>query len=607
MDFRLDIQGLRALAVIAVIIFHLDSSFLPGGFLGVDIFFVISGYLISKSIINQIDSGSFNLIKFFIGRFKRIVPAYFVMLFVCILLAIFYFPQNDFSTFYSQAKAALIFVSNLIFGLGTNYFGAQNHEYLLLHTWSLAIEMQFYFVLPLLLLFIPKPWRKLAFITLFFILLAYTEYNLRILDNKSSMYFSLPARSLEFIIGIAVNFLPNSSKLKLSTKNLMGIGFFASIIASLFFINENSVFPGLLSLPACIGTAGIIWLEKGWLNKFFSKKILVFIGKISYSLYLWHWPVLAFYRYRTGEYTIQTLDVIFLTVVFSALSLASFYVVEEPIRKLKGKRLFIYGFSLMAITGIVWITSGLLNSKAVEIPDIYIKHIRSENHNKFTSYQLIGDTSVPDKKILLIGDSHALSMMPFFEQVGKKYGLNFSYLTSDSFLPFPGFHNYEFTDQKSKDLQKELSVIGDSLIKGSRIIIVVRQWHRQYDFRDQIAYFQNTIKKEQDLIFLTDYPNLEQDPARKYLSYIKPSNFKKEKLKEPIIDQDLLRAIESQSNFHLINMQDDDFFKDSPFYNDTLMFYDKRHINEYGSRKFANHKGEIVSEVLFKFLKESKE
>lgn len=478
MHLRLDIQGLRALAVILVIVFHIDESILPGGYIGVDIFFVISGFLISKSVFSQIDHKKFNLFRFFEGRIKRIVPAYFAMLLICIIVATFVFIPVDHNTFFHQLKRTFIFLSNQLFAVTDNYFGAKSYENPLLHTWSLGIEMQFYVFLPLLLLIVPKKLRILVFISLFVVLLAYTEYNLRIAGQKAQMYFSLAARSVEFMIGIAVNFLPGRKANKSSQFEILAILSLVTIIGSALLLDSKSLFPGLLSLPACVATALLIWMEKSNVNAFLALSVPNYIGKISYSLYLWHWPVLSFYRYHLMEYSIPFLDLFMVILCFTALSLLSFYFVEDPFRKWKGKRFYISLGVLAAVMGALWFFSKKVNQNLIDIPEKYIspKAFNNNNHNQYSGYELLGDTNKKDDRILIIGDSHGLGMLPFMEVMGKKHSLNFSAITMNHYPPLPGLKIKSLTNEIDETAYLQLAPIADRLIKESKIIILIKYW-----------------------------------------------------------------------------------------------------------------------------------
>ena len=528
MNLRYDIQGLRALAVILVIIFHFSEQFLPGGFIGVDIFFVLSGYLISKSIINQIDEKRFNLLRFFEGRAKRIIPAYYFMLIVVLVIAAVLLPGGYFTKFITQFKYTALFISNKVFSLSLDYFGPSNLELPLLHTWSLALEMQFYFLMPFLFIFTPKKWRLPLLSILFALLLVYVQYNLWELNEKSKMYFSLPARSLEFIIGILINFMPKASKYKKITLNILGVIAFVIIILSSFMLSGDTIFPGLWSLPACISTALIVWSGSTIINEALGWKPFVYIGNWSYSLYLWHWPILAFYRFQYDTINIPLRHFVFLILMILAASLFSFYVIEEPARKLKRKPVYYLIPSMFLVAGILFLSSFKINKNLIYLPDQYVKPIENINHNKFDGYILIGDTLKNDDKILVVGDSHALSLKPFFDTVGKEYNLNFSFLSMDSYPPLKGYSD----EIKKHPLFKEevynkLMPIANDLITESNIIIIAKQFHRYYDFTPTIKELIDELKDNQSLILLSDYPILSFNPIKYYESLTRSLSIRK--------------------------------------------------------------------------------
>src|SRR5690606_25350016 len=207
MQFRNDIQGLRAIAFILVFIFHLNPHWLPGGYIGVDMFFVISGYLITSIILHQKEKGSFNFISFYEKRIKRIAPAYYVAILLIAVAGCYFYLQSDTIRLRSGLYRAVAFLSNQFFASGESYFGAALSENPLLHTWSLAIEMQFYLILPFLLIFIRNKYLPYVISALLLILTAYSTYGLYYTDNFSAIYFSLLSRIPEFFVGVLLSIL----------------------------------------------------------------------------------------------------------------------------------------------------------------------------------------------------------------------------------------------------------------------------------------------------------------------------------------------------------------------------------------------------------------
>lgn len=236
MGYRLDIQGLRALAVIFVFLFHLNHNFLPGGFIGVDIFFVVSGFLISSITLHKLKKNEFSFTDFYTKRIKRIVPAYYFMLAIVMLLGAWVFIPSDLGKFKSSVLQTLLFNSNNYFASLDDYFGAKSTEFPLLHTWSLAIEMQFYLLLPIFLFLIKRKFLLPVIMILIFTLSIYAQLNIAQWNNKQSMYFSLIARIPEFLTGTVFAILIQQKFLKSlinHSTSLALIGFFAILLSAI--------------------------------------------------------------------------------------------------------------------------------------------------------------------------------------------------------------------------------------------------------------------------------------------------------------------------------------------------------------------------------------
>ena len=314
MQYRYDIQGLRAVAVLLVFFFHLNPNLLSGGFVGVDVFFVISGYLISGIILHKKEQNKFQFVDFYISRFKRILPAYLIFLLVTFLGAIMLYLPSDILGVRNGVFWSSIFYSNKYLSTLDTYFGMSSQENPLLHTWTLAIEMQFYFLLPILLFFIKN--KKLLNYVIFLItivLLGYSFVNSTYLHNKEMMYFSLPARIPEFLIGTL--FVMNQEKIQNATKggrDIISIVSVITILVSSVFFSGNTNFPGLWVLLPCLGAAFLLIDMEGVVSKFLSNKFLVHLGELSYSIYLWHWPVMVFIRYYHNFYLFISLFILHL-------------------------------------------------------------------------------------------------------------------------------------------------------------------------------------------------------------------------------------------------------------------------------------------------------
>ncbi len=337
--YRREIDGLRALAVIPVILFHADFSILKGGFVGVDIFFVISGYLITSLIINDLEKNRFSLLHFYERRARRILPALIVITLCCFPFAWYYLLPSELIDFSKSVISSNLFISNVQFWLSTNYFSTDASLIPLLHTWSLSVEEQYYIVFPLLLLIL---WRTSHTKLLFFVLigLAISSFLFSTYIKQSdpaANFYLLPSRTWELLSGaiIAIYYRQHSShSIKSATlrqyASLIGL---LTILGSFFLIDTTLPFPGLYTLFPVCGTLLIIIFATPdtWAGRLLSHPIMVGIGLISYSAYLWHQPIFAFAR-------IIILDTpshwLMLLLCFLSLLLAwgTWYWVEQPCR-----------------------------------------------------------------------------------------------------------------------------------------------------------------------------------------------------------------------------------------------------------------------------------
>lgn len=249
---RKDIQGLRAIAVFAVMVFHVNPNWLPGGFIGVDVFLVISGFLITSILLHKKSRADFSLTEtlkyFYVSRFKRIAPAYFVMLIVVSLLAAVLFLPSDFNTFRKGLEKAVWFTSNRYFANFGDYFAPANYEQPLLHTWSLAVEIQFYLLAPFLVLLLPVKWLKWVFMVLLVGLTGLAEYRLRFIGAEQSTYYNLYARLPAFFAGaLAALYVLNSSQRTVSGKWFSVVGLLLIGVAAIVQ-PQLGPFPGVTAL-----------------------------------------------------------------------------------------------------------------------------------------------------------------------------------------------------------------------------------------------------------------------------------------------------------------------------------------------------------------------
>tara|TARA_B110000305_G_C19428089_1_gene634731 strand:+ start:353 stop:2272 length:1920 start_codon:yes stop_codon:yes gene_type:complete len=370
--YKPEIDSLRAISVLAVIFFHFQLLSLSGGFLGVDVFFVISGFLISSIIFHDISENKFSFLNFYSRRVRRLFPALFLVCIVTIPIAYFNYRPDELKFFGLTLTSVIFFVSNILFYNTTSYFNDIANHSPLLHTWSLSVEEQFYLFFPLIIFIFNKKLSMKFFLTFIIFLslasLAYSEYSS--LNSKDNYFFLLSNRIFELGIGIICAYISFFYKKK-HQSNLLNHSFLAdflavigiiSIIASFFIFDDYSNMPGLLSLIPTLGT-GIFILtirENSFLSRLMSFKYFSGLGKISYSLYLWHFPLIIFIP------NLKNSDFIYISILLLIfLSFLTYKFVEHPIRynvifanKYTLYILFLIGFLILLIGVVFTVTNG---------------------------------------------------------------------------------------------------------------------------------------------------------------------------------------------------------------------------------------------------------
>ncbi len=304
--YRPDIDGLRAVAILGVLGYHFGLG-VPGGYGGVDVFFVISGFLIAGIIKAQIDADTFSLIDFYWRRMRRIVPALIACLAVTTVAASAILFPFDFRTYGQSLNAVATATSNFFFThLSTRYFGAAASDNPLLHTWSLSIEEQFYAVFPLTILLLSRYRRRLVLPAMALVAVASLGYAARMVSHQPVVaFFSTGGRIWELLTGTMLAFAATASFSRHGWREGEAVLGAAAILAGYFLYTAQTPFPGLAAVPLCLGAALVIHSGMPGTDRTptlvargLSSPVAVGIGKISYSVYLWHWPLLVMFHYR---------------------------------------------------------------------------------------------------------------------------------------------------------------------------------------------------------------------------------------------------------------------------------------------------------------------
>lgn len=296
MQFRADINGLRAFAVIAVVLFHFNPSIISGGFAGVDVFFVISGFLMTSIIFKGLENNNFSLAKFYVARANRIIPALVVLCLVLLVFGFLYLSPLDFKQLGKHVAASLSFVSNFSYWRESGYFDVQSHEKWLLHTWSLSVEWQFYILYPIVLVICNKflAIKYLKYIVLIGALVSFIVSIYVTIILPSPAYYLLPTRGWEMMFGALAYLFPLA--LKESNKKYCEYLGLLLIFISYTFITQHDSWPGYFAMIPVFGTYLII-ISNRQTSLFTNNRVFQKLGTWSYSIYLWHWPVVVFGYY----------------------------------------------------------------------------------------------------------------------------------------------------------------------------------------------------------------------------------------------------------------------------------------------------------------------
>jgi len=455
MNYRREIDGLRALAVMPVILFHAGFDTFSGGYVGVDVFFVISGYLITSLILAEKQAGSFSLINFYERRARRILPALFLVMFACIPFAWLWLIPGDMADFSKSLTYVSVFASNILFYKQSGYFDTASELKPLLHTWSLAVEEQYYLIFPVLMLFIwrlGKRWIAAILAVITVTSLFYTQH--MVTFKPEAAFYLLPTRVWELLLGALIAFCPpiKQPKIAVTGKFYLSTNQSASFIGLLLIIyatvafDKNTPFPSFYALVPTVGAAIIILFANPQtvIGKVLGSKLLVGIGLISYSTYLWHQPLLAFERHRS--LTEPNAFVLWSLIVFAfCLAYISWRFVEVPFRRkdVVSRTRF---FSLSLVVTMLFTTLGFWGYSNDGFRTYYVKnrlnesyrniHLTVEKHTGGDIYLDMGDEGKCNfwakttdaafnsrfkdcaarhgKAIVILGDSHAMNIYNAF-------------------------------------------------------------------------------------------------------------------------------------------------------------------------------------------------
>lgn len=558
--YRPDIDGLRAIAILSVVLYHAGVPFLTGGFTGVDVFFVISGYLIGGHIFAELRAGEFSLLEFYRRRAKRILPAFYLVLCFTLVAALVLLSPTEAGTFAKDAISAVLSVSNVYFLKSSGYFQPSNETNPLLMTWSLGVEEQFYMVIPLLMVVLARIRRSLILPAMIVVCVLSFLFAWRSLGTHPNMvFYLLPARAWELGIGVMLAVTESLLARRISdsrwTSAFSALGM-ALILAPMFFYTSATPFPGLAALPSVLGSAVVIAFAGGWTNrKVLSLVPFTFLGKISYSWYLWHWPIFAFLRVVSGG-TLPPYAAAFGVLASLGLAVLSFKYVEQPFRRSRRAALPLLvryaavAAAFVAALGCLWKSHGfperypVLAHDVQEQSDPCLVEYGTDKPNLSSRCYASSD---PRPSIVLWGDSHSAALAPAVRQIANRAGFNFIQLSKASCLPLQGVakfvpqHPLVVGECKAFNDRVLSLIASDSRIKA---VILAGRWGEPFQNTDtplvtDLASARAPIGEEaiqtrfvqslfgtvsslrnsgKEVVLASDVPNFDFDPKSRFMT-----------------------------------------------------------------------------------------
>jgi peptidoglycan/LPS O-acetylase OafA/YrhL len=486
-NYRGDIDGLRALAVLSVIGYHCSERIIPGGFFGVDIFFVISGFLITKNICELMDEGIFTLQEFYIRRINRILPALLTIIIFTLAMGFYVLYNNEFKILALNIAASSLFISNFLSWTQSGYFDVEAVAQPLIHLWSLSVEEQFYLFWPIILLLIFKHKLSFLFIAPYILVISLLLYLYLSANNNASMAFYFPATRLwELISGGVLAYLLFYRKLNFSIKSYVLNKFISNVISvigitlillSLLLIDKNILInSSIVHVIPVIGTLLVIYSNKNdsFINLFLTNKYLVFIGLISYPLYLWHWPLLWFVNIiKIGAPSVELrLSAVLLAIIIASVT---YKFIEKPIRSINSEiRRKIIAVRLIIILLFIGLISTIIykiDGKTINGENKIINELSAAEWQK--NRLLYKNCKITDlkanleclqsmesnPKLALIGDSHADHI---FQGIAKYDAKNSWLLLAKGSCP-PGLeiksHRFGEKDECVESMQQIVKIL----------------------------------------------------------------------------------------------------------------------------------------------------
>lgn len=641
LKYRPEIDGLRAVAVIPVVLFHLGFEWIRGGYLGVDVFFVISGYLITAILIQEQENGTFSFAKFWVRRIRRILPALIVMVVGTLLISYFIVFRPILSSYAGDALAAIFSYANfaMLFKFG-DYWGEAAESSPFLHAWSLSVEEQFYLLYPFLifLLYHKKVRKKISptYVLLAIIIISLVLFLIAAIRYPHYAFYLLPTRAWELACGgLLAIIIPrlNQTKNAIIIKNIIPSVGFVLILVS-YFISFKIKGIGPETLFAVVGSMMVIGFssENEPIRRLLSLKPFIFIGKISYSLYLWHWPIIVLAKQASYRVDFDYLTVLFIAgIVMTAASIVSYYFVETPTRHMRGILRLVAALMIVCLSTI-WLyrtsiinfsyTSSFATTKFYglfyDISPIIPKGSSDRNSAKrkgiiaperdsiyneaYARDGIITNNTGGTPSVVVLGDSHGSMWAKVIDEIGDELDFKESFYTSVGSNPIfnpkgaaPIEQQRGFNDQQWKEFVIRFK--SNLALWQPKILIVVSKWsiRKKSDFSNLGEIIKMVAPYGTKVLLINQPPIIDaigENNSSQFLTYLgfKPQQgmqYIRVNNNESVAEKnyELRELADECPSCHLMDINSNYFNSDSALIinNDEILYYDDDHLSYQGT------------------------
>jgi peptidoglycan/LPS O-acetylase OafA/YrhL len=498
MNYRADVDGLRAVAVGLVVLFHAGLGF-EGGYIGVDVFLVISGFLITGLINKSLRENKFSLKDFWIRRIRRIIPAASLVALVTFILGAWLLPPSECAALGKSVLCQQAMLSNWHFWRNTGYFDGNADLMPMLHTWSLSVEEQFYLAYPLLLWLLAKTSQRAAGATLLLLaLVSFAISEAGVTQGMSSSFFLLPSRSWELLLGALLHYLPAHRSAPPWLLGLVNMASLACIVGAGCMYNAQTAFPGMSATLPCLATAAFIYSNSDtvtWPSRLLTSRLAVGVGLASYSLYLWHWPIIVFAR-RLCDGEMSVTARLLALGIGGVLAFFSWRFFETPIRRAGqswpwSRTICAWLASFILISSLAawaWKSDGFLRAYSNDVQrldpaSVDVPIFRFEMQGReFEPKKVValGAKRVTGQRLdlVVLGDSHAMSVGAYLDRTCARIGIAGAMVARRSTCPLIGLSNQIQTQEENQWVADAFRWIDK---ERPRRVLLIGRWNRQFE------------------------------------------------------------------------------------------------------------------------------